>query len=128
MVKIAQQKIIKGYLAELGVVKVSFARTGKQALAALQEHNPDLVISAMHLEDMTGTDLVLKIRTGDLNRDIPYMLISSEGQTFHEFIPKFENTCEFLEKVTNTFSQNSNEYILINMYICKISDYFKTLH
>ena len=38
----------------------------------------DLVISAMHLPDMTGTELVQNMRMDEATREIPFMLISSE--------------------------------------------------
>lgn len=74
----AQHKIIEGYLRNIGVTTVLWATTGTQALKLLDSDSPELLICAMHLEDMTGTDLILKIRTGDVKRDIPCMLISSE--------------------------------------------------
>jgi len=74
----AQHKIIEGYLKDIGVSKVIWVRTGEQAVKNLGNESIDLIITAMHLEDMTGTDLILKIRTGDTNRNVPLMLVSSE--------------------------------------------------
>lgn len=74
----AQHKIIKGYLRELGVTCVDWVQTGQQALEALARNKPDLLISAMYLEDTTGTELIQDIRAGDTCRDVPFMLISSE--------------------------------------------------
>lgn len=74
----AQHKIIKAYLRDLGVNYVDWVQTGKQAMEALQRRKPDLLISAMYLEDTTGTELIQGIRGGDVCRDVPFMLISSE--------------------------------------------------
>ncbi|WP_455204936.1 response regulator transcription factor [Kaarinaea lacus] len=74
----AQRKIIEAYLHDIGVSNVHWVRTGAAALDALQTYNPDLVVSSMYLEDMTGTDLIQKIRHGGINADVPFMLISSE--------------------------------------------------
>ncbi|KPJ92132.1 MAG: chemotaxis protein CheY [Gammaproteobacteria bacterium SG8_11] len=74
----AQHKIIEAYLRELGVSSVDWVQTGKQALEMLQRRRPDLLISAMYLEDTTGTELIQGIRAGELCRDVPFMLISSE--------------------------------------------------
>ena len=74
----AQHKIIEGYLRDIGVANVAWAQTGQQALKVLEEAPLELVITAMHLEDMTGTDLILKIRTGNHHRNVPLILISSE--------------------------------------------------
>ena len=74
----AQHKIIEGYLRDLGVNYVDWVQTGNQALMALERRKPDLLISAMHLEDTTGTELIQGIRAGEICRDVPFMLISSE--------------------------------------------------
>lgn len=74
----AQQKIIDKYLVDIGIVDRVWVRTGKEALACMRKDTPDLVISAMHMEDMTGTDLVQSMRTDDALQSIPFMLISSE--------------------------------------------------
>jgi two-component system chemotaxis response regulator CheY len=76
----AQRKIIEKNLRETGLKDIEWITRGKDALDILKNSKIDLVISAMYLDDMTGTDLILKIRTGDYNRDVPYILISSETQ------------------------------------------------
>jgi two-component system chemotaxis response regulator CheY len=74
----AQHKIIEAYLRDLGVNYVDWVQTGKQAMEALERRKPDLLISAMYLEDTTGTELIQGIRAGDVCQDVPFMLISSE--------------------------------------------------
>lgn len=73
-----QQKCIEGYLNELGVEDVKEAGSGNQALDMLKENTFDVVLSSMHLPDITGTELLETIRHGDHQQDVPYMLISSE--------------------------------------------------
>lgn len=74
----AQHRIIEGYLRELGVSHVQWARKAGDALSSLTAHTPDLIISAMHLSDMTGSELLETIRHGDTQPDVPFMLVSSE--------------------------------------------------
>lgn len=74
----AQQKIINKYLGEIGISDRAWVRTGAEALDSMGKNSPDLVISAMHLEDMTGTELVQSMRTDEAMQAIPFMLISSE--------------------------------------------------
>lgn len=76
----AQHKIIEKNLREIGLTDIIWVTHGREALDVMKEQHVDMVISAMYLEDMTGTDLILRIRTGDINRDVPYILISSETQ------------------------------------------------
>ena len=73
-----QQRIITNHLNELGVISIEKVTTGTMALKLMDKNEHDLVISSMHLEDMTGTELVQNMRMDSDNIDIPFMLISSE--------------------------------------------------
>jgi two-component system chemotaxis response regulator CheY len=74
----AQHRIIESYLRDLGVRDVHWVQSGNDALARIARAKPDLLISAMHLPDMTGTEMLETLRHGDLCPDVPFMLISSE--------------------------------------------------
>jgi two-component system chemotaxis response regulator CheY len=73
-----QRKLIEGYLRELGVLTIATVQGGGEALALLHRDLPDVVVSAMHLPDMTGTELLQTLRGDARLRDVPFMLISSE--------------------------------------------------
>lgn len=73
----SQKKIVIQQLEELGISQYEAVDTGEQALAIIDTDQPDLVISAMFLEDMTGKELVLEMRENPVTVDIPFMLISS---------------------------------------------------
>jgi two-component system chemotaxis response regulator CheY len=74
----AQQKIIGRFLRDIGINNRSWVRTGEEAIASMRKTVPDLVISAMHLQDTTGTKLVQTMRGDATLQSIPFMLISSE--------------------------------------------------
>jgi two-component system chemotaxis response regulator CheY len=73
-----QFHIIRDLLLKFGVANVVHVDTAGAALDAMTETVPDLVISAMHLPDITGTDLVMKMRAESALRDVGFILISSE--------------------------------------------------
>lgn len=73
-----QYKFILGDLSYLGVTKTDWTQTATDALEHMRHALPDLVMSAMHLPDMTGTELVQSMRDSKELRDVPFMLISSE--------------------------------------------------
>ena len=73
----SQKKIILHQFEELGIEQVATADTGQQALDLIDHEHPDLVICAMFLEDLTGTELVLDMRANPLTVNTPFMLISS---------------------------------------------------
>ena len=74
----SQQKIVIQQLEEVGITQYEAVNTGQEALAIIDTEQPDLVISAMFLDDMTGAELVLDMRDNPVTRDTPFMLISSE--------------------------------------------------
>ena len=73
-----QQRIIINHLNSFGVMNIDRVKTGREALDVVNKDRYDLVISTMHLEDMTGTELIQNMRMDDGTREIPFMLISSE--------------------------------------------------
>ena len=73
-----QGKIIERSLREHGVGYVTHLTSGVEALAQLPVVQPDVIVSAMYLPEMTGTDLLYQLRDSDDFRDVLFMLISSE--------------------------------------------------
>lgn len=73
-----QQRIIQEQLHELGAQAATCEQSAEDALQQMGTHKPDLVISAMHLPDMNGTELVQAMRGNSELLDIAFILISSE--------------------------------------------------
>ncbi|HHH48717.1 MAG TPA: response regulator [Gammaproteobacteria bacterium] len=74
----AQSRIIENHLRTLGVLILFRVKTAGEALREMRAATPDLVISAMHLADMTGAELVQAMRAEEPLAEVPFMLISSE--------------------------------------------------
>jgi len=73
-----QAKIILKELKEGGVAHFNAAIDGRSALQAMRKFHPDLVISSMHLPDMTAIDLVQAMRDDEELREVAFILVSSE--------------------------------------------------
>jgi serine/threonine protein kinase len=73
-----QTRVISGQMAELGVEMIRTAASGEEAWTVLQSHRPDVVVCAMHLPDMTGAELVRRMRNDSKLKDTAFVLISSE--------------------------------------------------
>ncbi|GGY06512.1 response regulator transcription factor [Paludibacterium paludis] len=73
-----QANIIRQSLAELGIDQILQCSSGSDLLDALARGPADVVISAFYLDDMTGTDLVLRLRASDDTAELPFILVSSE--------------------------------------------------
>ncbi|MBI5757136.1 MAG: response regulator [Planctomycetales bacterium] len=79
-----QTRMISEQMAEMGVEMIRTASSGQEAWDAMLSQCPDVVVSSMHLPDMTGADLVRRIRSHPDVKDTAFVLISSE--TDYEFL------------------------------------------
>ncbi|MDH3713016.1 MAG: response regulator [Gammaproteobacteria bacterium] len=73
-----QAKIITRALHKAGVRHVCEARSGRQALEEMQYAIPDMMVSALHLPDMTASELVQKVQAMPTPERVAFVLISSE--------------------------------------------------
>lgn len=73
-----QARIITAELQALGVRQVVVHESGAAALAAIRSERPGVVISALYLPDMSGTELVYALRNDPALTDIAFVLVSSE--------------------------------------------------
>jgi two-component system chemotaxis response regulator CheY len=73
-----QQKIIVQALTQQGITKLDSVTNGQKALAYSEKYHPDLMISAMHLPDMTAVQLIQAIRNDQDTENMNFMMISSE--------------------------------------------------
>ncbi len=75
-----QRKIIVEKLRNAGVSSIQEADTGAETIAMMKQDRPDILVSAYHLEDMSGGDLIKTIRDDEELLDVGFILISSETQ------------------------------------------------
>ena len=73
-----QAKIIMGHFHDAQVDNIQIAHSGNEAQKIMRINPPDLVVSALYLPDMTGTELVQSMRSDPALDRVPFMLISSE--------------------------------------------------
>lgn len=70
--------IIRRYFQQLGIEKVHTTASGKEALDLAGRVQAQVVLSAMHLSDMTGVELAGVLRASD--PDVGFVLASSESE------------------------------------------------
>lgn len=73
-----QAKIIANAFQEVGVTRLRTVESGAAALAAMGAARPDVVISALYLPDMSGTDLVQAMHGDPALEGVGFILVSSE--------------------------------------------------
>ena len=66
-------------LAGVEVNELHEAQNGKEALDILKEKQIDLVFSDIHMPEMNGVEMIEKMMSDGVLRDIPVIVVSSEG-------------------------------------------------
>jgi serine/threonine protein kinase/CheY-like chemotaxis protein len=75
-----QAAIIRNYLQTAGVRSVATTGSGREALRMVRDNRPDVIISALHLQDMTGAELARQVNETVKGGAAGFVLISSEAE------------------------------------------------
>jgi two-component system chemotaxis response regulator CheY len=94
----AQSHFIELQLKKLEVKFTTIYKDGTSALQAMKESPPDLIISAMHLPDMTGGELVGRMRKNEWTSQIAFILVSSESSPKYLEPVRQSGSCAILGK------------------------------
>ena len=95
---IAQSHFIESQLKNLGIRFITLFKEGAEALKAMHANQPDVTISAMHLPDMTGGELVGNMRAHEDTSRIAFILISSESNPRYLEPVRQSGSCAILGK------------------------------
>ncbi|MGH0032403.1 MAG: response regulator [Myxococcota bacterium] len=74
------RSLLTSSLEELeGVVKITEAGSGFEALRELPRNRYDLVVTDINMPDINGLELVSFVKGNEAYRDIPLIIVSTEG-------------------------------------------------
>jgi two-component system chemotaxis response regulator CheY len=74
------RRILKNILKQIGFSNIVEADDGKSALAELEKERFDLIISDWNMPEMSGLELLQKIRSDDELKDTPFVMVTAEAQ------------------------------------------------
>lgn len=74
------RRIISGLIRELGCERVVEAEDGAQALRRLEAGGIDVVISDWNMPNMTGLELLRRVRASEALKSLPFLLVTAEGR------------------------------------------------
>lgn len=79
------RKIVERSLRQAGIElsEVMEAGSGVEALAALQNKKPDLILSDINMPAMNGLEFVKKLQEFEALRDVPVVMITTEASESH---------------------------------------------
>lgn len=74
------RRIVKGVLKKLGFKNIIEAENSKTALSKLKKEDVGLVISDWNMPEMTGLELLKAVKTEEKFKDLPFIMLTAEGQ------------------------------------------------
>ncbi len=74
------RRIIKNILKQLGFTNVVDADDGSTAWEILNKDKIDFIISDWNMPKMSGIELLRKVRASEEFADIPFLMVTAEGQ------------------------------------------------
>lgn len=79
------RKIVERSLRQAGlsIAEVFEAANGAEALAAVQNHNVDLILCDINMPVMDGLEFVKQLSAVESTRKIPVVMITTEGSEGH---------------------------------------------
>lgn len=74
------RNVVKGLLKEIGFEKVDLAEDGSVAYKMLQEKKYQLLITDWHMPEMTGIELLRKVRADENLCKLPVLILTAEAK------------------------------------------------
>ncbi len=74
------RRIVRNLLKELGFTNVQEAEDGVEALSKLRADAFDFVVSDWNMPNMTGLELLQKIRADDALKHLPVLMVTAEAK------------------------------------------------
>jgi len=72
-------EVMRGVLAQRPQIDMESSAMGLDALAALKQRRPDLILLDMHLPDISGLELLRHLKQDDAVADIPVIVVSADA-------------------------------------------------
>lgn len=92
------RRIIKKILKGLDLTDVVEAENGTQAWEVLNQRKIDLVICDWNMPEMTGMDLLEKVRSTPAMAELPFIMVTAEGKGKTVLEPGQEHLTNFIAK------------------------------
>ncbi|HEC24435.1 MAG TPA: response regulator [bacterium] len=89
------RRIIKNILKQIGFANIDEAENGEIALSKIIDGDYDFVISDWNMPEMSGIELLKKVRTSETVKDLPFLMVTAES--------KKENVIEAVKAGVNNY-------------------------
>lgn len=100
-------RIIRNLLKQLGFHNVDEATDGADALNKLRGKSYDLIISDWNMEPMTGYELLKEVRSDDMLKKLPFIMVTAESKTDNVIAAKKAGVNNYIVKPFNAATLKS---------------------
>ena len=94
-------RIIRNLLRQVGIYSVDEASDGVEALAKLREKTFGLIISDWNMAPMTGLQLLQEVRSDEVLRPTPFIMVTAESKTENVVAAKQAGVSNYIVKPFN---------------------------
>jgi CheY-like chemotaxis protein len=93
--------VLEAIAARLPGLQLRVATTGAEALAAAQDHPPDLLLVDRHLPDMDGDELLARLHRHPRLRRVPAVMVSADCSDASKAAALAVGFCDYWTKPLN---------------------------
>ncbi|PCJ39889.1 MAG: two-component system response regulator [Alphaproteobacteria bacterium] len=94
-------RIIRNLLKQLGFNNVDEASDGSEALNKMRSKSYKLIISDWNMEPMTGYELLKEVRSDDMLKKTPFIMVTAESKTDNVIAAKKAGVNNYIVKPFN---------------------------
>ena len=100
-------RIIRNLLMQIGYENVDDAANGEAALEMIRTKRYALIISDWNMEPMTGFQLLERVREGDNNAQVPFIMVTAESKTDNVIAARRAGVSHYIVKPFNAATLKS---------------------
>lgn len=94
-------RIIRNLLKQLGFNNVDEASDGAEALNKLRSKSYHLIVSDWNMEPMTGYELLKEVRSDEMLKKTPFIMVTAESKTDNVIAAKKAGVNNYIVKPFN---------------------------
>ncbi len=94
-------KIINNLLRQLGFENIDEATDGRMAYEMLAKKKYSIIISDWNMEPVSGLELLKKVRSNPIVKDIPFVMVTAESKTENILAAKQAGVSNYIVKPFN---------------------------
>lgn len=94
-------RIVRALLSQIGFTNVEDAADGETALKQINERRYDLIISDLHMDPMSGHELLKRVRAEPDTAKLPFLMVTADSKAENAIAAKKAGVDSYVTKPFN---------------------------